>query len=179
MKKLTHVSIAVLILGLLLLLKGNSSLVTASNSEQATGAKGGDEVNPRRAARHLALHSAGDSQRIPLQRGIKAIPLVPVVFIVDAVVNNTDPTLTNTDTFNDGETSIAINPANPNEIVITAFSGGWGTNAPLWHSTDSGNIWTKQFTIPNPPPGYDDWVSLRSSSGLRASESDVRHLSDP
>jgi hypothetical protein len=67
------------------------------------------------------------------------------------VVNNTDSNLTNTDTFNDGETSITANPANPNEIVITAFSGSWGKHAPLWQSTDGGSIWTKRFTIPAPP----------------------------
>ncbi len=50
--------------------------------------------------------------------------------VVDLVVNNTDAALKNSDTFNDGETNIAVNPANPNEIVITAFSGGWGSNAP-------------------------------------------------
>jgi hypothetical protein len=76
---------------------------------------------------------------------------VPSVFIVDTVVNNTDPNLTNTDTFNDGETSITVNPENHDEIVVTAFSGSWGTHAPLWHSTDGGNIWTKRFTIPAPP----------------------------
>lgn len=44
-----------------------------------------------------------------------------------------------------------MNPLNPNDIVITAFSGGWGENAPLWHSTDGGLTWTKQFTVPAPP----------------------------
>jgi hypothetical protein len=73
------------------------------------------------------------------------------LLIVDVVVNNTNPTLALTDTFNDGETSIAVNPQNPNDIVITAFSGAWGANAPLWHSTDGGLTWTKQFTIPAPP----------------------------
>jgi hypothetical protein len=72
------------------------------------------------------------------------------VFVRDTVVSNTDPTLTNTDTFNDGETTIAINPANTNEIVISAFSGSWGANAPIWHSTDGGNTWTKRFTVPVP-----------------------------
>src|SRR5262245_39935722 len=73
------------------------------------------------------------------------------VHIVDVVVSNTNPTLTDTDTFNDGETSIAVNPANPDEIVITAFSGSWGVTAPLWHSTDGGITWTKRFTVPAPP----------------------------
>jgi photosystem II stability/assembly factor-like uncharacterized protein len=61
-------------------------------------------------------------------------------------------TLTETDVFNDGETSIAVNPRNPDEIIITAFSGAWGANAPLWHSTDGGRTWTKRFTS-NAPPG--------------------------
>src|SRR5437870_13512493 len=52
--------------------------------------------------------------------GLGATFPLPGGFIVDVVVNNTNPTLTNTDIFNDGETSIAVNPANPAELVITA-----------------------------------------------------------
>jgi hypothetical protein len=74
-----------------------------------------------------------------------------VIKVIDAVVNNTDPNLKNTDTFNDGEVSIAINPLNSNEITMTAFSGSWGANAPLWRSTDAGSTWSKLFTIPFPP----------------------------
>lgn len=73
------------------------------------------------------------------------------IFIRDVVVSNTDATLTTNDTFGDTEPTIAVNPLNPNEVVITAFSGGWGANAPLWHSTDAGATWTKQFSIPSPP----------------------------
>ena len=73
------------------------------------------------------------------------------LMVVDVVVNNTDGNLRNVDTSGDSETNIAINPANPDEIVITAFSGAWGANAPLWHSTDGGNSWTKRFTVPVPP----------------------------
>jgi len=72
--------------------------------------------------------------------------------VVDTVVNNTNPNLRITDAFNDGETSIAVNPRRRNEIVITAFSGGWGATAPLWLSRNGGGTWTKEFTI-NPPPG--------------------------
>jgi hypothetical protein len=78
-------------------------------------------------------------------------PPVRILTVVDTVVNNTDPNLTNTDTFNDGETSIAINPRNPLDITITAFSGSWGATAPLWRSTNGGQTWTKLFTIPVPP----------------------------
>ncbi len=77
--------------------------------------------------------------------------IFPTAFVADVVVNNTNPNLTTTDTNNDGEPSIAIDPNNPNEIVISAFSGSWGANAPIWHSTDGGSNWTKQFTVPAPP----------------------------
>jgi len=76
----------------------------------------------------------------------------PTIFLRNLVVSNTNANLTNTDTFNDGEPSIAINPNDPDEIVILAFSGSWGANAPLWHTTDGGNTWSKLSTIPNPDP---------------------------
>ncbi len=74
------------------------------------------------------------------------------VFVVDTVVNNTDPDLKITDTFNDGEISIAVKPQHPEQLVITAFSVSWGLRTPLWRSRNRGNSWTKEFTI-NPPPG--------------------------
>jgi hypothetical protein len=74
------------------------------------------------------------------------------LFVADTVVNNTDPDLKVTDTFNDGEVSIAVKPQHPEQLVITAFSGSWGLRAPLWRSSNRGNTWTKEFTI-NPPPG--------------------------
>lgn len=85
--------------------------------------------------------------------GRPALPNVvtPQAVVRDVIVSNTDATLTNTDTFGDGEPSIAINPSNPDEIAITAFSGSWGTNTPIFHSTDGGETWTKRFTIPAPP----------------------------
>ncbi|MFN8557675.1 MAG: sialidase family protein [Dehalococcoidia bacterium] len=69
------------------------------------------------------------------------------------VVSNTNRELRGSDDRGDGEPSIAVNPANPNEIVITAFSGNWagGANAPFWHSLDGGNTWTKRFNFPIPP----------------------------
>jgi hypothetical protein len=78
------------------------------------------------------------------------------VFIRDAVVSNTDHSLKRTDTFTDWEISIAVDPLNRNEIVMTAFSGFWSSSAsstaPLWLSTNGGGIWTKEFSI-NAPPG--------------------------
>lgn len=84
------------------------------------------------------------------------------VFMVDVVVNNTDPNLTNTDVANDGETSIAVNPKNPKEIIISAFSGSWGAAAPIYHTLDGGSTWTREFSVPI-PPGWNtgcpcDWT---------------------
>lgn len=78
-----------------------------------------------------------------------------VVRLVDTVVSNTDPMLTVTDTFDDWENSLAINPADPNEIVVLGFSGTDPTtgNAAIWYSSDGGMTWTKMFAIPQ-PPGY-------------------------
>src|SRR5688572_25218262 len=99
---------------------------------------------------HYTRKAVADDYGTP---GRPALPqvVVPQAVVIDPVVSNTDPTLTNTDTANDGEPSIAINPQNTNEIVISAFSGSWGTNSPIWHSLDGGLTWTKRFTVPAPP----------------------------
>jgi hypothetical protein len=101
----------------------------------------------------IAGDTAGPTSQVTKPQVAKPLvsPVVNIVKVIDAVVNNTDPNLTNTDLFNDGETSIAINPLNPNEITMSAFSGSWGVNAPLWHSTDNGQTWTKAFSVPFPP----------------------------
>src|SRR5438552_12277450 len=153
MKRLTQVGLAVLIAGLVLLLKGSSPLVTTATAQTQNKAQQQAKESTRSAPPDTTPYTRPALPEDSAPRGVRAIPLLPGVssIVVDVVVNNTDPNLTNTDTFNDGETSIAVNPANINEIVITAFSESWGANAPLWRSTDGGNIWTKQFTIPAPP----------------------------
>ncbi len=157
MKRLTQIARVGFILGLVLLLRGNPSLVTAQTQGKTQGQP--EETKSTRSAPPDTTHYVRPA--VPedfAPRGIKAFLPIPGGFIVDVVVNNTDPNLTNTDTFNDGETSIAVNLASPGEIVITAFSGSFGGNAALWHSTDGGNIWSKQFTIPS-APGVPDFLS--------------------
>ena len=77
--------------------------------------------------------------------------IFPTAFVRDVVVSNTNPNLATTDTANDGEPSIAIDPNNTNQIVISAFSGSWGANSPIWESADGGSTWTERFTVPVPP----------------------------
>ena len=151
MKRLTKIGLAVAIAGLVLLLKESSPLVTTATAQTQNKAQQQVKESTRDAPPDTTPYVRSI---VPQEMGPRAIkPFLPIPggFIVDAVVSNTNPNLTNTDTFNDGETSIAVNPESPGEIVMTAFSGSWGANAPLWHSTDGGNIWTKQFTVPAPP----------------------------
>ena len=88
---------------------------------------------------------------IPEDAAVGLPVLAPNTFVADVVVNNTNTSLKNTDTANDGEPSIAVNSSNTSQMAITAFSGSWGANAPVWYSTDSGNTWTEEFTVPVPP----------------------------
>ncbi|MFF2080501.1 Ig-like domain repeat protein [Kitasatospora sp. NPDC058162] len=73
---------------------------------------------------------------------------VPGLFIIDADAKANSGT-----TF--GEPSIAINPANTQQIAITRFGprpgNRWNNNADLLYSTDGGNTWTDETTIPVPP----------------------------
>ncbi|MGC1321970.1 MAG: hypothetical protein WA849_07300 [Candidatus Udaeobacter sp.] len=151
MKRLTQAGLAVLIAGLVLLLKGSSPLVTTATAQTQNKAQQQAKESTRDAPPDTTPYVRSTVPEEMGPRAIKAFLPIPGGFIVDAVVSNTDPNLTNTDTFNDGETSIAVNPESPGEIVMTAFSGSWGANAPVWHSTDGGSIWTKQFTVPAPP----------------------------
>ena len=151
MKRLTNTSLIVAIVSVLLSLKGSSPFVITALGQTQSKTQQKLEESTRDAPPDLTPYRRPAVREDFAPKGLRPIPLLPPLFIVDVVVNNTDPNLTNTDTFNDGETSITANPANPNEVVVTAFSGGWGANAPLWQTTDGGNNWTKQFTIPAPP----------------------------
>lgn len=87
--------------------------------------------------------------------------------MVDIATDATDPA-----NLGDAEPSIAVNPRNPREISIIAFSEPWSaqTGAPVWRSTDGGVTWTKIFVVPQPPRnglgpsdqhlGYDDQGNL-------------------
>jgi hypothetical protein len=80
--------------------------------------------------------------------------VLPRIFVVDTIVNNTNRALKDTDTFGDQETSTAVNLENRNELVVSAFSGFWGfpnSAAPIFQSVDRGRTWTKQFSVRQPP----------------------------
>lgn len=141
----------VLLVGSAWMLKGNPTAAEAADNgyereEEEEEAIQGDE-STKSAPPDLKQYT----RSVIAQDRIPRPNLIPTITVVDTVVSNTNANLQNTDTFNDGEPSIAINPLNPNEIVITAFSGSWGANTPIWHSADAGTTWTKVFTVPQPP----------------------------
>ncbi|MSU59830.1 MAG: choice-of-anchor D domain-containing protein [Pedosphaera sp.] len=79
------------------------------------------------------------------------------ILIRDTVVHNTDANLNKDDDEGDTELSIAVNPANQFEVVVSGFAERWNQgDAPLWHSQDGGITWTKDFVI-SPP---DMWPGL-------------------
>ncbi len=55
----------------------------------------------------------------------------------------------------DTEPSIAVNPRNPDEVAIVAFSENWTATkgAPVWKSPDRGVTWRKVPQIVQPGPG--------------------------
>ncbi len=102
-------------------------------------------------------------------------PGMEEIFITDIATDATDPC-----DLPDGEPSIAVNPKNPEEIVVLTFSEGWGPStckkredlekAPLWRSSDGGRTWEKQFLIPQTRVSqfgpYDQRVMFDSSGRL-------------
>jgi hypothetical protein len=71
--------------------------------------------------------------------------------LVDIATDVSDPK-----NFDDSEPSIAVNPLNPQQLAVTAFSQSWWGNgmlAPVWMSTDGGESWMRKDVLPQPDPG--------------------------
>jgi prealbumin domain-containing protein len=90
--------------------------------------------------------------------------------IRDIATNATDP-------FNlaDTEPSIAVNPVNPNDIVVVTFSESWmpGVPAPVWRSANGGVTWVKSFILPQPAAGTvpgDQKVDFDAAGNLFVAE---------
>jgi hypothetical protein len=65
----------------------------------------------------------------------------------------------------DSEPSIAVNPANPQQIVGTAFTPDpfGGPFAPIYVSTDGGNTWVLNFNVPSQTMTGDITVAFGSA----------------
>jgi hypothetical protein len=69
------------------------------------------------------------------------------------------------ETNTDSEPDIAVNPNNPHEMVITAFTlpDSGITNGPIFFSTDGGENWSLRFDIPGGKPN-DQTVCFATTS---------------
>jgi len=78
-----------------------------------------------------------------------------------------------TNTYKDwgNEPSVAVNPLNPNQIVISSFSystSSTATGANIFYSITGGATWTSQFSVPAPSNGVripNDWNFAYDSTG--------------
>jgi hypothetical protein len=74
------------------------------------------------------------------------------------------------ETTQDSEPNLAVNPANPKQIVATAFTPAplGGADAPVYVSADSGNNWVLNAIVPgNGPFGtYDITTAFPTSGGV-------------
>src|SRR5260370_28505403 len=71
----------------------------------------------------------------------------------------------------DSEPNLAVNPANTNEMVATAFTPSpmGGPSAPIYVSTDGGNTWSLRMVVPynNPVVGTGDiTVGFATTGGI-------------
>jgi len=98
-------------------------------------------------------------------------PCAAVLQFKDIATDGSDP-----GNLSDTEPSIAVNPLNPNDIVIVTFSEGWtpGASAPVWRSLDGGFSWKKSPILPQPAPGSsapaDQKVDFDANGNLSVAE---------
>ena len=124
----------------------SSSAASATSGGNARPTNGRDHDNSRSAPpdRSHAVRPRVRGDLKPL--GADALADLPGAFLRDPVVSNTNANLTNTDTAGDGEPSIAVNPANRNEIVIASFNNGG-----FYRTTDGGTTWSFVNSYSQPP----------------------------
>jgi len=67
----------------------------------------------------------------------------------------------------DSEPNIAVNPANTNQMVATAFTPDplQGPNAPIYVSSDGGQTWALRTVVPGDGPAGTGDISVGFASG--------------
>ena len=78
---------------------------------------------------------------------------------------NMIPNSMSNETNQDSEPNLAVNPANPLQIVGSAFTPDplGGANAPMFASTDGGNTWFLTLIVPSTPGGTTGDITMRFS----------------
>jgi Abnormal spindle-like microcephaly-assoc'd, ASPM-SPD-2-Hydin len=135
-----------LALALIIVLFGMTATPLVPASAQAQGPQVSSSSPPDKT---IYSRPVAPEDLSPLGSGVSLMgALVPAPFLRDPIMSNPSPNGSG-----GSEPSIAINPSNPNQIIVAAGFGGWNGNARLFYSIDGGNTWTTRFTIPAPPNG--------------------------
>jgi hypothetical protein len=132
-------SVAVLA-GVVISLVAAGPLAVAAPTHMGTNAAKTDESSPKSSPPDRTVYGPAPSTR---SRSTKTTPSPAGVFTIDPSLSSSSSGGT--------EPSIAVNPANTNQIAITRFSASWNGNADMLFSTDGGITWTNESTIPAPP----------------------------
>jgi hypothetical protein len=93
-------------------------------------------------------------------------------------VVNMIPNSLSGETNQDSEPNLAVNPANPLQIVASAFTPDpmGGPNAPIYVSSDGGNTWTLNSIVPSPSTTAD--MTLRFSASTNDLYAGILRSSD-
>lgn len=116
--------------------KHRKAAAASSKGRAKTAAK----IAPKKAAKKGAKKAAGKSAA----GGAVASP--SGVLLVNMI-----PKALSSETQQDSEPHLTVNPANPLQIVGTAFTPdpGGGVNAPIFISADGGNTWVLNSVVPS------------------------------
>ena len=91
--------------------------------------------------------AGGASKKAGKKRGARGVGLAPAGFLLVNMI----PKSLSGETNQDSEPHLTVNPANPNQIVGTAFSPnpGGGAFAPIYFSLDGGDSWQLNPIVPS------------------------------
>jgi len=99
------------------------------------------------ASKKSSARSTRPSKKKVARRTAGRVGLAPVGFLLVNMI----PKSLSGETAQDSEPHLTVNPANPNQIVGTAFSPnpGGGSLAPIYFSLDGGNTWKLNAIVPS------------------------------
>lgn len=99
------------------------------------------------------------------------IALAPAALYAQVALVDVIPQMRSDETYQNAETNITYDPAHPNTVAITSFTGmrPGATNAPVFVSLDGGQNWNDNEIIPSFPGSwisqYDISIRFAGSSG--------------
>jgi hypothetical protein len=127
---------------------------SSKSMKKAAGGAGAAKKAPKKASKKGGSKSAG------VGLSTRSVLLVNMI-----------PRALSGEFHQDSEPHLTVNPANPLQIVGTAFTPdpGGGSNAPIFVSTDGGNTWTLNSIVPSAPGARTGTSDITTSFNNNAS----------